>query len=267
MHKLQEASVTEIVAIRHAWPEDKNFIINRPAGVETYTFLHFFGSVRIKISNNIVETRPGACIFYSPGTPQRYQSEAPLVHNWAHVDRSLKYRLQQYALEENRIYYPENGGFITEIFKEIENEWLSSRRFRQECMESLFNEFLIKFSRSVSGDRPPDTDESEAEMYSKIRESILMQLDRRWTVEQMAQLAWVSPSRFHSRYRRFFGTTPINDLILARIGAAKERLLSSDLPVHVIASELGYTNQYHFIRQFGSVVGCPPAEYRRRNFR
>ena len=211
-----------------------------------------------------VTTEPNACVFYSPGTPQWFHSDTPLVHDWAHTDKSLKYQLQKYGIEENKLYYPKDCGFITEIFKETENEWFSERRFKKDCTENLFAGFLIRFSRSVSEEYQPRIDSEESRKFSEVRTWIMMELDRRWTVEQMAELAGLSPSRFHTQYRRIFGTTPMNDLILARIDAAKNRLSSSGSPVYIIADELGYSNQYHFIRQFSSIAGCSPTEYRKK---
>ena len=67
-----------VVSARHRWPEAAGFTIHRPAGIDTYTLLHFFGPVWL----DGTLTQPGACILYAPRTPQRFTSECALMHDW-----------------------------------------------------------------------------------------------------------------------------------------------------------------------------------------
>jgi AraC-like DNA-binding protein len=63
-----------------------------------------------------------------------------------------------------------------------------------------------------------------------------------------------------------FGTSPINDLIEARISAARSLLMAEgDLSVAQVAERLGYNDQYHFIRQFKAANGQSPGQFRKNN--
>ena len=55
------------------------------------------------------------------------------------------------------------------------------------------------------------------------------------------------------------------DLIIARINSAKNMLILHDERIEDIAMSLGYYNVTHFIRQFKSIVGCTPSNYRKSN--
>ena len=79
----------------------------------------------------------------------------------------------------------------------------------------------------------------------------------------MAELAYVSPSRFHTVYRAAFGISPMDDLIHARIDTAKNRLCNSNESVNRLALELGYKNVTHFCRQFKKITGMTPVEFRK----
>lgn len=254
----------QVTEVRHAWPEHAGFVVNRPFGLKEYTFLHFFNPVEILVGGKRILTKPDACIFYSPATPQWFCSSAPIIHDWAHYDESLKAFLDEYGILENHIYYPDGATFITELFREIENEYFSDYMLKPQSMRNKTEEFLIRFARSCNGHTLAD-DHLEHEPYIKIRQRIILELSRPWTVAEMAKLANLSSSRFHVVYKRIFGISPLNDLILARMNAARNRLVSGSTPVYQIAAELGYSNQYHFIKQFKKTVGCSPSEYRNRN--
>ena len=54
-------------------------------------------------------------------------------------------------------------------------------------------------------------------------------------------------------------------LIQLRIGHACHLLVSTDLPIHRVASDSGFNNLGHFFRQFSAQRDCTPAEFRRLN--
>ena len=57
----------------------------------------------------------------------------------------------------------------------------------------------------------------------------------------------------------------MQDLIEARINAARQLLTATDLPVHEIAAACGYQNATHFMRQFKEITGLTPSAYRNRH--
>ena len=82
----------------------------------------------------------------------------------------------------------------------------------------------------------------------------------------MAQKAALSPSRFHSVYKTMFGTTPIRDVLEAKIDYAKILLLADDfLSIQDVTDKLGYKSPYYFITQFKAVTGMTPGVYRKKN--
>ena len=53
----------------------------------------------------------------------------------------------------------------------------------------------------------------------------------------------------------------MNDLIQARIDAAKSALVGSDISVARLAERLGYANVTHFSRQYRQKTGVSPRAY------
>ena len=254
----------EICSVRHAWPGGKNFEIVRPTGCREYTFLHFITPMRIRIDQKDVVTEPHACIFYAPGVPQFFGSEQPIVHDWMHFSPDASSLLKKYNIEENRIFYPTEPEKITVLFREIENEWFSERLYREESLENLFTRFVILFSRLCEGVSAVTVTGAAAEQLRRVRNNILLHPERAWRVQDMAELAKMSLPHFFATYKQIYGTSPMNDLIEARVNTAKNRLLADTTPIAILAEQLGYSNPYHFIRQFRERTGETPAAYRRK---
>lgn len=255
----------QIHSIRHNWPEKAGFLISRPQGHPLYTFLHFLQPIRILVDGCVVSAKPGACIFYTPGTPQWFHSEGNIVHNWAHISCDLTAKLEQYQIPRNTLLYPRDCAFISDLFRLLELEHFSENLHREALMEHLTEEFLLRFSRSLSSSQlPPPSNYREKAQLRNIRQQILSSPEKKWTVSQMAEQLNLSPSRFHAVYKGHFGTSPMHDLIDARIARAKTLLLTNrELDMAQLAEQLGYNDQYHFIRQFKAHTGQSPGAYRR----
>ena len=253
-----------ITRARHAWPEPKNFAINRPHGLKEYTFLRFHGSVKILMRGELVTTTPGSCIFYSADTPQWFQSPEPLIHDWMHMTGAVPESLAEAGLQPDTLYTPINGQFVTAILREIEFELLSNPGENTPLTELKYRDLLIKLARAVSREATDsDIKPSVKAQMRQVRSHVFSRLDHNWTVREMAELAFISASRFHTVYRSVFGISPMDDLIHARIDMAKNRLCNSEEAVSGLALELGYRNVTHFCRQFKKITGLTPLEFRK----
>ena len=255
----------EVIAIRHDWPEKAGFVISRPHGREDYTFLHFMRSMEISVGEETVTARPGACMFYAPGTPQWFRSESGIIHNWVHLGAELRETLVRYAIPEDTLLYPHTTSFISELFRLAEAEYFSDDPFREDMLAAYMTEFLVRFSHAIREEpHLPAVGRREREKMQSLRQTILTSPENKWTVPQMAALVSLSPSRFHAVYKAVFGTSPMRDVIEARIRYAQSLLLSDGAAsVADIAETLGYADQYHFIRQFKAVTDETPGAYRK----
>lgn len=251
--------------IRARWPEKGKFVIDRPVGLKEYTFLHFITEMQIIINGERITAKPGACIFYAPDQPQYFCSDKDIVHDWFHADARLSALLQKYNIKENTLLYPQNSEVITACIYKLEREFFGNRPYRQCKIEAVLNDFLITLSRLLLEQGQNTVSNTDIALMRNIRDAVFSAIALDWTVESMAQLAGISESRFHSKYKSVFGVSPINDLIIARINFAKNKLLHSDKKISEIAFEVGYKNEYHFIRQFHKIVGVSPGSFRKHN--
>lgn len=255
----------KISSIRHDWPEPSGFTISRPNGWPDYTFLHFLSPVQLLCQGEIIDVKPGGCIFYSPDMPQWFCATGPLLHNWMHPEPALGLLLDTYGIPKNQVLYPENPGFISETLRRMETEYFSRNAFREAMLDSILEQFLIEFSRSVQHNASVVVPSLRTqEKLRNVRQEVLSNPEKQWTVEVMASLMNLSASRFHTLYKALFGSSPIQDVIYAKVNRARHMLLNNDnLSIAAVAELAGYNDPYHFIRQFKAITGMTPGTFRK----
>ena len=252
-----------VTAIRHAWPEGAGFTIDRKHGYPDYTFLHFFGGIEIRLKDETIPAPPHTCILYRPGTPQFFLSRQALIHDWIHFSGNIEPLLARLNLPADTLIHPQRTDFITELVREMENEFFSQKCGRNELLTLKTKELFLKLVRACDGEYDVPVNTTTEEHLRKLRAEIFLSLSHPWTIAEMASRMNLSPSRFFSVYRSLYGNSPTDDLICARIDAAKNVLAFTDKPVIHIAESLGYNNLTHFIRQFKTRTGKSPTEYRK----
>ena len=87
-------------------------------------------------------------------------------------------------------------------------------------------------------------------------------LDERFSLEDLASLAYFSPYHFHRIFRHVTGVPPGRFFSALRIEAAKRLLLTSDLSVTEVCFEVGYQSLGSFASQFSRLVGVSPRAFR-----
>ncbi|ETI62863.1 AraC family transcriptional regulator [Sphingobium sp. C100] len=86
---------------------------------------------------------------------------------------------------------------------------------------------------------------------------------RRWTLQELGEVAGMSRSTFALRFKETAGETPMDYLSRWRMMLACDRLETSDDPVSIIAPAIGYESESAFSTAFKRVMGCSPRQYGR----
>ncbi len=187
--------------------------------------------------------------------------------NWMHNDASIEVLLNKYQIPVSQVFYPENPGFIADSFRKMYREFHSNAPHREELLDGYVEELLIKLSRSIhEANTSVPLSSRERKQLLRLRMDMVDNPQWRWTVADMARRVSLSPSRFHAVYKMVFNKSPMADVIDAKIDRAKTLLMMDEKAgILEISEKLGYTNQYHFIRQFKSATGMTPGAYRKKN--
>jgi AraC-like DNA-binding protein len=87
-------------------------------------------------------------------------------------------------------------------------------------------------------------------------------LQRSLAIGDIARASRLSRSRLHAICQAHLGRSPMAHLKELRLSAAAQRLLTTPDPLAVIAEAVGFTNPFHFSREFTKRFGLPPSLYR-----
>jgi AraC-like DNA-binding protein len=83
--------------------------------------------------------------------------------------------------------------------------------------------------------------------------------NKSWLLEDLADLAGMSRTRFAAHFRAVVGRTPIEYLTLWRITIARQ-LLAKGKPVKTVAAQVGYESPAAFSRVFTRLLGQAPRD-------
>lgn len=100
---------------------------------------------------------------------------------------------------------------------------------------------------------------------ARVLEYMASDLTRSYSVEELADLAHLSPRSFSRRFLAATGTTPMRWLKAQRLQECMLLLETTSLNVESISRACGYGTSAGLRKQFRSDLGMSPSEYRRRH--
>ena len=124
-----------------------------------------------------------------------------------------------------------------------------------ESIQKSFYEFIDQLG-SLTGKHPGRPEILETKRY--IRDNLSNELN----IESMAERVNISKSYFSHMFKKETGSSFIDYVNNVRIDRAKELLISSNMRVNEIASEVGIHNPNYFGIIFKKLTGMTPGDYR-----
>lgn len=99
--------------------------------------------------------------------------------------------------------------------------------------------------------------------FTQLRKQIYAQPQKRWNVEELAQMMLLSRAYFQRLYKKEFGISVMADVIAARIILAKRLLSDTTDNISEIAAACGYDSEIYFMQQFKKETDMTPTQYRK----
>jgi AraC family transcriptional regulator len=98
--------------------------------------------------------------------------------------------------------------------------------------------------------------------FQKVIDYIYDHLDENLDLDQLAEVACVSPYHWHRIYRGLVGETLASTIKRLRLHRAAGQLVNSSATIDEIAQYSGYSRLQSFTRAFSETYGMPPATFR-----
>ncbi|MBQ8684334.1 MAG: helix-turn-helix transcriptional regulator [Clostridia bacterium] len=115
----------------------------------------------------------------------------------------------------------------------------------------------------LHADIQSETQEQRHELAYDIRSYLDQKIYEKVTLDELADIFFISKTRLISLFRNCFGVSPYQYLISQRITMACTLLKNSNLSVKEISEMLQFADSHYFSSFFKSRIGCSPSEYRR----
>ena len=165
----------------------------------------------------------------------------------------------------------ENAGNISIILKMLCREKKSSepgsRAAGSELLKVLFIQILRFDIAEHQAQRRSCQSNPLALMFDKelhgVTEALHGNLERPWTVADMAAQARMSRTKFSLRFAHVAGMAPLEYLTNHRMMKAAELLERTDATLEEIARRIGYGSEAAFSTAFKREMGVAPGSYRR----
>lgn len=218
------------------------------------------GSGEIWIKNTKITLAEGEGILFAPFVPHAYY---PLSEHWqtnfVTFDGNLKNSFneilstQAYILSKDTLDF----SFSENIKKMIQ---LLEDDSEQLTLSILCYQFLLQLGQT----QDPIQNHPLFQKYvvPSIKE-IQKNYGENLTVEYLANTMYISPQYFSRLFKKFMGQSPYQYLLDFRIRQAKELLINNpDLPVHLVASKVGFDSTSQFIEVFKKRTNYTPKKFR-----
>jgi AraC-like DNA-binding protein len=154
---------------------------------------------------------------------------------------------------------------LATLVRLVGEESCERRAGRELVLTRLVEVMLIEALRSAAGEHTPPgllRGLADARLAPALRQ-MHAQLERSWTMAQLAKTAGLSRSAFFDRFSRTVGLPPMEYLFAWRMAVAKGLLRDQDLGLAEVAERVGYGSASNFSTAFSRHVGQPPSRYAR----
>lgn len=108
-----------------------------------------------------------------------------------------------------------------------------------------------------------DTVKQHVRAIQRVVATLQEQPDESLSLQELAEIAMMSPSHLDRVFRSVIGVPPRRYLSAVRLDAAKRLLVTTPLSVLDVCLEVGYSSLGSFSSRFSQMVGLPPSEFRR----
>lgn len=223
----------------------------------------YYGSAVLEYQGNQYCLNPGdACIIDCRLNHKYHPIEGTWVHGDLHFcrDSSAPIITSLFTLD-SPVFHIKNFNRFQQQLETLLRAASSSASFRDFQINVELQKLLLITAREAvaSSDALPIP-----EHYLRLRTYLESNFNVSLSLDDMSAFSSISKYHLSREFKRYFGQSPKEFIILLRIRHAEMLLESSDLPAYKIGQFVGFSNEANFIRIFKEKNHMTPGDYRKQ---
>lgn len=225
-----------------------------------YYFLD--GEGKLVINGDTYYPKPGEMYLLPSGVRHSYSHnpQKPVYKYWCHFYMKFG-EISKFIYDKSCVCCKPDMEYATALFEKLCH--LDSASGVERIMQkSCLLELCYMYFSSVPVERILFVQKDD--FYAVISRYISDNLTEKITVDELSHIAHLQPNYFVSKFKKSFGTTPIEYINSLRLeGAARELTQSRDGSIEDIARRYGFDDYRYFGRLFRRRYGSSPREFRK----
>lgn len=229
--------------------------------MKDYLLMFFKTPFLYENSDKIMTSEAYHYILYPPQTSAEHGSyKVGFVNDWVFFDGKMAETLiNHFKFPLCTPFKISKHSIIEPYIKDVENEL----KFKNNCYEmrisALITEMLIKLGRKYEFNNKNSHPAFSA--IDSTRNFMLENIEKKLALKELAEHSNYSVSQFCALYSNFYKSSPMEDLLNARIEKAILLLKYNNTSIAETASLCGFSSIHYFSRKFKEKTGVAPSYY------
>lgn len=221
------------------------------------------GTCFVTVGSHTMQAMAGQLIFLDCYAPHAYGTDSGFEAPWIHFDGPMaRIFYETIVSEKGSLLYPAHPDAIHRSLYNIYDTFRSRAPIAEDQISGTITNILSDLlssekTQQVSGKTQIGISEAISHINKYFYKSI--------TLQELADIAALSPYYFSRIFARETGMTPHKYLISTRMANAKFLLKTSQMSVKEIAIRSGFSDESGFCTTFKKQEGMTPKEYRSSN--
>ena len=221
------------------------------------------GTCFVTVGSHTMQAMAGQLIFLDCYAPHAYGTDSGFEALWIHFDGPMARSFYETIVsEKGSLLYPAHPDAIHRSLYNIYDTFRSRAPIAEDQISGTITNILSDLlssekTQQVSGKTQIGISEAISHINKYFYKSI--------TLQELADIAALSPYYFSRVFARETGMTPHKYLISTRMANAKFLLKTSQMSVKEIAIRSGFSDESGFCTAFKKQEGMTPKEYRSSN--
>jgi AraC-like DNA-binding protein len=199
----------------------------------------------------------GDVILVSPDVPHRYHPHRVWETCWILWDGPEARMLAQMGcFQAEGLVVPGQAATVVKTVQQLsdimDDGTVGSILARKTALLNL----MLDLHEAHRRQAPPSTDQEVESLAAWINRHP----ERHPHIAELAARCSLSESHFRRRFQALTGSSPVEFITAAKIAAAKERLVSG-ITIKAAAAELGFRDEFYFMRTFKRVTGMTAGQF------